>query len=66
MSPVLGDVKGAECPNCQTELELGESFWEGQEVDCDCGAMLSIDSVKAVYTVKLSLLELPAKDQADA
>jgi hypothetical protein len=65
MSPVLGDVKGAECPSCQTELELGESFWEGQEVDCECGAVLHIDSVKAVYTVKLSLLELPAKGTDD-
>jgi hypothetical protein len=64
MSPVLGDVNGAECPSCEAELELGEEFHEGQEVYCDCGAVLHLDSVKAVYTVKLSRLDIPKEDSA--
>ena len=58
MSPVSGEVKGSECPGCGCSLELNE-FWQGQEVDCPCGAVLHIDSVEAVYTIKLTRLDLP-------
>jgi len=63
VSPVRGEVEGDECPVCNNCLDLEGEFHEGSEVECECGALLEITDVQAVYTVRMGVLTLPEKEK---
>lgn len=57
MSPIFGEVAGNDCPECGHEIPLEGEFCEGQEVECECGALVAIAKIQATYHVKLETLE---------
>lgn len=51
---IYGDVVGDVCPECKESLDIVGDFYEGDEIDCECGATVVIDEIAATYTLSLS------------
>lgn len=59
MSVTLGVVVGDTCPHCKVELNLEGEFFEGTEVECDCGTLLCVGDIEATYTVTMNVVAQP-------
>jgi len=53
----FGEVHGDQCPACKAELNIEGEFFEGTEYECECGALVAVESIEAGYWVEMTVVE---------